>query len=333
MTACRRLSGATALVLVIACGAHGQVPDHLQCYRVKDALPRTAYTADVFGLAAAPGCLVKVPAKFYCVEATKTNVAPPPPGAPAGVQPPRVACYKLKCPRQKLPAQVFTDQFGSRALQPLASRMLCAPAGPNPTTTTTTLPLCLDPLTPGAARVVEALVVALAPGGPTGVPSSCGSDPELCCPGGNPQSCSMQLAFAAGDVAVTPTADPNRFDASLPLVVTTPTPLPIRLFGLDCTLEVDTTNGASPTVTVDAAMLFDDHPAIPAPPLTRVWGELATVSGMEGDDWVLGGGPLCSTVSLGTSYVTDVVQGAIADALVSGACLPCGETALVECPY
>ena len=34
--------------------------DHLECYKVGDALPATKYTADLAGLAVEPGCVVKL---------------------------------------------------------------------------------------------------------------------------------------------------------------------------------------------------------------------------------------------------------------------------------
>ena len=57
-----------------------QVPDHLNCYKIKDPQAKATYTADLGGLVAEPGCTIKVPAKLACVPATKTNVAPTPPG-------------------------------------------------------------------------------------------------------------------------------------------------------------------------------------------------------------------------------------------------------------
>jgi hypothetical protein len=69
---------------------HAQVADHLKCYAIKDPLlsnsptPVKTYTADLNGLAPEPGCVIKMPAKYLCVETTKANVQPPPPGGPAG---------------------------------------------------------------------------------------------------------------------------------------------------------------------------------------------------------------------------------------------------------
>jgi hypothetical protein len=147
-----RTSRSIALLMVSTLPAAAQVPDHLKCYKVKDPIPRVAYTADLNGFVPEAGCLVKMPAKLFCVDTTKTNVNPTPPGAPAGNPAGRFACYKLKCPRVTPPSLEWTDQFGARTLQPVAAKMLCAPEGASTTTsstttsstTTTTNPPCND---------------------------------------------------------------------------------------------------------------------------------------------------------------------------------------------
>ena len=153
----RRNSHSIALVALLFATtrpAGAQVADHLKCYKVKDPIPRVAYTADLNGLVPEAGCLVKLPAKLFCVDTTKTNVSPTPPGAPAGNPGGRFACYKLKCPRVTPPSIEWSDQFGSRTIQPVAAKMLCAPeaAASTPSsststtsssTTTTTNPPCV----------------------------------------------------------------------------------------------------------------------------------------------------------------------------------------------
>src|SRR5262245_53633749 len=104
------------------------VQDHLKCYKVKDSRAKASYTADLGGLVSEPGCLIKVPGTMLCVEATKTNVNPPPPdgtdnGRPAG----RFLCYKLKCPKPVLTPLPWHDQFGATTLTPTVPKMLCAP--------------------------------------------------------------------------------------------------------------------------------------------------------------------------------------------------------------
>src|SRR6476660_1024216 len=114
------------------------VPDHLKCYKIKDSRAKATYTADLGGLVSEPGCLIKVPGKMLCVEATKANVNPPPPGGtddsgPAG----RFLCYKVKCPKAVLTPLTWHDQFGTGTVTPSVPKMLCAPEILATTTTTT----------------------------------------------------------------------------------------------------------------------------------------------------------------------------------------------------
>jgi hypothetical protein len=117
------------------------IPDHLKCYKVKDPIIPGRYTATLGGLIVESGCVIKLPAQLVCVPATKTNVMPAPPGGGGSGAPGPFACYKVRCPRTALPAVRLDDQFGSRMVQPLTPKLLCAPAVPS-TTTTTTLPGC-----------------------------------------------------------------------------------------------------------------------------------------------------------------------------------------------
>jgi hypothetical protein len=136
-------SQAFALVSVVvtvmawASAGSAQVADHLQCYRVTDSAQRTTYVADLDGLAPAAGCMIRLPAKYLCVDTTKTNVQPAPSGGgPGGQDAGTFLCYALRCPRATHAPAPIADQFGSRTVVPGASRLLCAPAG-TPTTSTT----------------------------------------------------------------------------------------------------------------------------------------------------------------------------------------------------
>ena len=130
--------GAAAFSLAwVASGAGQPVPDHLQCYKVKDSQPKGSYTADLDGLTAEPGCSIKVPGTLLCVATTKTNVTPTPPGGmddtgPAG----RFLCYKVKCNKATVASLQWHDQFGARTVTPSTAKLVCAPEI-LPTTTTT----------------------------------------------------------------------------------------------------------------------------------------------------------------------------------------------------
>ena len=131
---------ASILVVVTATAAAAATPDHLQCFKIKDTIAKTTYTADLVpsdtGFPVAPGCTVKLPAKILCVDVEKTNVAPTPPGTAAGPAAPKYLCYKVKCPKAQ-PTATVQDQFGIHPITVKSTSLLCAPV-PLPTTTTTT---------------------------------------------------------------------------------------------------------------------------------------------------------------------------------------------------
>jgi hypothetical protein len=135
--AMERIASAIVVVsITLAATASAQIADHLECYKVRDPQAKTSYTADLGGLVAEPGCLIRVPAKMACVPSTKTNVQPTPPGTGGSGTPNAFGCYKIKCPKSALPAVALNDQFGSRSVTPITPKLLCAPVTP-PTTTTT----------------------------------------------------------------------------------------------------------------------------------------------------------------------------------------------------
>jgi len=111
--------------------------DHLECYKFADSAGARTYTADLDGLRPEPHCRIVAKAKLLCVETAKTNVSPPPPGAPRGSNAGTFLCYTLKCKKAKTPVTV-ADQFGSRPGQATVSKLLCAPAKAVSTQSTTT---------------------------------------------------------------------------------------------------------------------------------------------------------------------------------------------------
>jgi len=134
--------GLAALSVVCVLPAEAQVPDHLKCYKIKDAL-HVGGTADLdtpqFGLD--PGCTI-MKTSLFCVPATKTNVAvtneatgqpitPLPVGAGAsGARPDDRICYKVRCPTPatSIAHQSVTDQFGNRTVSRFRASLVCTPA-------------------------------------------------------------------------------------------------------------------------------------------------------------------------------------------------------------
>jgi hypothetical protein len=131
---------AAAVIVMAARPSRAQViANHLVCTKVKDPAPRASYTAHLVPsrMNDLNPCIIKVPAKMECQVTAKLNVNPPPPGggptadivSATGIL--RFLCYKTKCPRPEGPADVRTDQFGSRVLTLGPAKLLCAPASPS----------------------------------------------------------------------------------------------------------------------------------------------------------------------------------------------------------
>jgi hypothetical protein len=217
----------TALVFVGHAGAQ-PVADHLKCYKVKDSRVKATYTADLGGLVSEPGCLIKVPGKMLCVEATKTNVNPPPPGGPDDSGPAgRFLCYKVKCPKAVLTPLSWHDQFGTGTITPSVPKMLCAPEIVATTSTTTTLGATTTavPTTTIAAPTTTTTTLqcptSCAQQGAQCGPASdgcgnviqCGTCPagQICGGGGTPNVCFMPsctpTTCAAQGVSCGPTGD------------------------------------------------------------------------------------------------------------------------------
>src|SRR5262245_60976585 len=84
-----------ALIAVVM-AASPAAADH-ECSKIKDGATAVTYTADLAGLAAEPGCAIRVPAKLLCVDTTKSNVRPAPPGVGPMIQDAGpFLCYAVK---------------------------------------------------------------------------------------------------------------------------------------------------------------------------------------------------------------------------------------------
>src|SRR5262245_5940954 len=159
------------IVLTLALGlaappTRAQVPDHLQCYKIADALKLTG-TVDLEApqLGLAPGCRISA-AKLFCVSATARNVAatnkatgePIIPSPVSGPDPGDRVCYKLKCPAASIPDQQATDPFGTRTVRKPRAEMLCTPAlagAPTTSTSATTTSTTTSTTTTTTLRFVD----------------------------------------------------------------------------------------------------------------------------------------------------------------------------------
>ena len=97
----RRILVCLALSVALLPSPVAAQADHLQCFKIKDTTAKTTYTANLTpsdpNFPAATGCTVRVPPRLLCVDVVKSNVVPPPVGAPAGAPTHKFLCYKVKC--------------------------------------------------------------------------------------------------------------------------------------------------------------------------------------------------------------------------------------------
>src|SRR5262249_41419654 len=93
-----------------------------------------------------PGCKIKSPARYFCIDVEKTNVAPTPPLQVVGLKAQDYLCYVLSCPVPvPTPSLPVADQFGQGTTQIRKNqKLICAPAYkvgvPTPTPTATPTP-------------------------------------------------------------------------------------------------------------------------------------------------------------------------------------------------
>lgn len=174
--------------------AFAQIPDHLQCFKIKDAATKAAYTADLTPtdptFAPAPGCKLNVPAKYVCVDVVKSNVSPAPPGSPDGGAAQKYLCYKTSCPVTQ-PTASLDDQFGTHAITVKKTGLVCAPVV-DPTT-------CSDMATNGSETDVDCGGGAC-PACGDGASCAAGSD----CTSGVCQAGTCQSQLPEGSVCMSP---------------------------------------------------------------------------------------------------------------------------------
>jgi len=159
-----------AVALLVAGRAYAQLQpvfDHLKCYVITDPLKakfQLDLTPEQTQFLPEPGCILKAPAKLFCIDVAKSNVQPTPGGPPVQGENARdYLCYIVHCPKtnQNLALPV-EDQFGQRTVTIKPPKLLCAPANkvgvpPRPTPTP-----CGPPPNPT----------------PTPTPRACGIDPQ-----------------------------------------------------------------------------------------------------------------------------------------------------------
>ena len=171
------------------------------------------------------------------------------------------------------------------------------------------------------------------------VPGSCGGNPAVCCSGGAPiPNCGpleIDLNAMAGDqprLVLTPVQGASRLDTTVRARVKTKSALPFRYQGVDCGINVDTTNGNVDDLRIDLqiALVQDGTTGT-----TRVQATNVSVSQLEDNDLSLSGGFICDLADafIGSfiSTITDQLEGQIEDAINGATCKSCASGNVAEC--
>jgi hypothetical protein len=172
------------------------------------------------------------------------------------------------------------------------------------------------------------------------IPASCGGDPAICCPGGNPSSqcgpLEIDLRQMANDqprLAITPAQGASRIDVTVRARVRTVMRLPITYSGIDCDVEINTmADNTPPDLRIDMQLAFTQDPTVGT---TRVTGSNVVVSQIDNGDISLSGGFLCviggAFIGAFIGTLTDQVATTVEDTINESLCKTCDSGAIAEC--
>ena len=122
---------AGASLLLTASNAPAAFTDHLQCFKIKEKAAKAVYTADLtpndLAFDVAEGCVIKVPAKWLCLNAQPSNVAPAEPTPYVSQDASQTyLCYQTTCPGDHV-TTTYTDSFGEHEITAIKTGMVCKP--------------------------------------------------------------------------------------------------------------------------------------------------------------------------------------------------------------
>ena len=171
------------------------------------------------------------------------------------------------------------------------------------------------------------------------VPASCGGSTEICCVNNMPQAncgpLSIDLVLRAGDqprLVLTPqNVTPGRMDMTIRARVKTKMDLKIKTQGITCDVNLDTTRGSSPDVTITAQLNFPMDGTLNT---TRLNAANVGVS-LQDADINLNGGIACTLadffISFARGLIEDQIASLIQDTLNEATCKACESGNVAEC--
>ncbi len=187
-----------------------------------------------------------------------------------------------------------------------------------------------------------ALISAATGGGPLefSVPASCGGNPAVCCPGGNPVTpcgpLQIDLTLHPGDaprMELHPVQGASRLDVTIRARLKTRMDIPIQIPVVgSCGLAIDTAPGPQPDIKIDVPLNFRQDPTAGT---TRIEADGVTIAQLNPQDIRLTGNILCQGAGLALGAVigtlTSTFAGAIKDAINNQLCKQCASGDVAEC--
>ncbi len=169
------------------------------------------------------------------------------------------------------------------------------------------------------------------------VPASCG-DPKICCVNNVPQATcgpiEIDLNKRPTDPArlvLTPVQGASRLDVTVRARIKTKMNLPITVQGISCNVNLDTTRGSNPDVTIVTQILFSQDATTGT---TRIAAQNSTVA-LENADMQLSGDFLCTIagafIGVVRGMLEDQVAGLLEDQINDATCKACASGQVAEC--
>jgi hypothetical protein len=162
------------------------------------------------------------------------------------------------------------------------------------------------------------------------VQTVCNGSPIVNCPSGTPGPPAL-LALTRDSLFISPVSPGVYSFRARVVVVNASTAIPVTFSGLSCTVFINTTQGASPTIQVTGTATFTRQVA--TDPIDRIDVTNVTVTGLELVDLTIGGGMQCQIANFWPTVVAQILRDAFTYAAPHVCGTPGGGPPLVElCP-
>lgn len=162
-------------------------------------------------------------------------------------------------------------------------------------------------------------------------PANCASSPAIACPGGVPSNPLPQVHVEATNVSAVQVPATLTWTMSATLAVSTPTGIPVSYLGSECTANVDTSLGASPTVQGSGDLTFLSYPD-PSGATNYISVSNANITGVETADVSLTGGLTCDLLTTFASTFIPMLEAQIEAYMQGNLCGAPDPDVYMPCP-